>query len=82
MNFTLRCVRFYPGVNSCAELITLAPGLTPETAGVTASRTSLLISGRRQAPFFFGRGAIEGQTNFGGGAIKRQTNFLWGGGRS
>ncbi len=27
MNFTLRCVRFYPGVNSRAELVTLAPGL-------------------------------------------------------
>ena len=26
MNFTLRCVRFYPGVNSRAELVTLAPG--------------------------------------------------------
>ena len=30
MNFTLRCVRFYPGVNSRAELIALAPGLRPE----------------------------------------------------
>ena len=30
MNFTLRCVRFYPGVNSRAELVTLAPGLCPE----------------------------------------------------
>ncbi len=29
MNFTLRCVRFYPGVNSRAELVTLAPGLRP-----------------------------------------------------
>ena len=27
---TLRCVRFYPGVNSRAELVTLAPGLRPE----------------------------------------------------
>ncbi len=30
MDFTLRCVRFYPGVNSRAELVTLAPGLRPE----------------------------------------------------
>ncbi len=30
MNFALRCVRFYPGVNSRAELLTLAPGLRPE----------------------------------------------------
>ncbi len=30
MNFTLRCVRFYLGVNSRAELVTLAPGLRPE----------------------------------------------------
>ena len=30
MDFTLRCVRFYPGVNSRAELATLAPGLRLE----------------------------------------------------
>ncbi len=30
MDFSLRCVRFYPGVNSHAELVTLAPGLRPE----------------------------------------------------
>ena len=30
MDFSLRCVRFYPGVNSRAELVTLAPGLRPE----------------------------------------------------
>ena len=30
MDFTLRCVRFCPGVNSRAELVTLAPGLRPE----------------------------------------------------
>ena len=30
MDFTLRCVRFYPGVNSRAELVTLALGLRPE----------------------------------------------------
>ena len=27
---TLRCVRIFPGVNSRAELVTLAPGLRPE----------------------------------------------------
>ena len=32
MDFSLRCVRFYPGVNSRAELVTLAPGLRPEQA--------------------------------------------------
>ncbi len=30
MNFALRCVRIFPGVNSRAELVTLAPGLRPE----------------------------------------------------
>ncbi len=30
MDSSLRCVRFYPGVNSRAELVTLAPGLRPE----------------------------------------------------
>ena len=30
MDFTLRCACFYPGVNSRAELVTLAPGLRPE----------------------------------------------------
>ena len=30
MDFALRCVRFYPGLNSRAELVTLAPGLRPE----------------------------------------------------
>ena len=34
MDFTLRCVRFYPGVNSRAELVTLAPGLRPELRAV------------------------------------------------
>ena len=28
--YTSLCVRFYPGVNSRAELVTLAPGLRPE----------------------------------------------------
>ncbi len=27
---TLRCVRIFPGVNSRAELVTLAPGLRPK----------------------------------------------------
>ena len=31
-NFTLRCVHFYPGLNSRAELVTLAPGLYAGTA--------------------------------------------------
>ena len=31
-DFALRYVRIYPGVNSRAELVTLAPGLTPGTA--------------------------------------------------
>ncbi len=30
MNFAVRYVRFYPGVNSRAELVTPAPGLRPE----------------------------------------------------
>ena len=30
MDFSLRCVRIFPGVNSRAELVTLAPGLRPE----------------------------------------------------
>ena len=31
-DFALRYARIYPGVNSRAELVTLAPGLTPGTA--------------------------------------------------
>ena len=34
MDFSLRCVRFYPGVNSRAELVTLAPGLRLEARGL------------------------------------------------
>ena len=30
MNFALRCVRIFPGVNSRAEFVTLAPDLRPE----------------------------------------------------
>ena len=30
MSFKLRYVRFYQGVNSRTELVTLAPGLRPE----------------------------------------------------
>ncbi len=30
MDFALRYIRFYPGLNSRAELVTLAPGLRPE----------------------------------------------------
>ncbi len=30
MDFALRYVRFYPGVNSHVEFVTLAPGLRPE----------------------------------------------------
>ena len=44
MDFTLRCVRFYPGVNSRAELVTLAPGLRPE---------------RRFAPLARGQGKLD-----------------------
>ncbi len=29
-DLALRCARIYPGVNSRAELVTLAPGLRPE----------------------------------------------------
>ncbi len=29
-SLALRCVRIFPGVNSRAELVTLAPGLRPE----------------------------------------------------
>ena len=34
MDFALRYVRFYPGVNTRAELVSLAPGLCPERSAV------------------------------------------------
>ncbi len=33
MDFALPCVRFYPGVNSRAELVTLAPGFASLARG-------------------------------------------------
>ncbi len=44
MDFTLRCVRIFPGVNSRAELVTLAPDLRPE---------------RRLAPLARGLGTVH-----------------------
>ncbi len=43
MNFTLRCVRFHPGVNSRAELVTLAPGLRPERRLAPLARGLMLM---------------------------------------
>ena len=40
MDFALRYVRFYPGVNSRAELVTLAPGLRPERRLAPLARES------------------------------------------
>ncbi len=37
--FTIRCVRFYPGVNSRAELVTIALG-----SGITQSKKSRHVS--------------------------------------
>ncbi len=38
MNFALRCVRIFPGVNSHAELVTLAPSLRPERRFMSLAR--------------------------------------------
>ena len=40
MNFALRCVLSSPGVNSRAELITLAPDLRPERRFAPLARGS------------------------------------------
>ena len=40
MNFALRCVPSSPGVNSRAELVTLAPGLRPEQRFAPLARGS------------------------------------------
>ncbi len=42
MEFALRYTRFYPGVNSRAELVTLAPGLRPD--GVSRSWLGIIFS--------------------------------------
>ncbi len=41
--FTLRCVRIFPGVNSRAELVTLAPGLRQERRFAPLARGLLFI---------------------------------------
>ena len=40
---TLRCVRIFPGVNSRAELVTLAPGLRPERRFAPLARGSTIV---------------------------------------
>ena len=42
-DFALRYVRIYPGVNSRAELVTLAPGLRPERRFAPLARGSLWL---------------------------------------
>ncbi len=45
MDFALRCVRFYPGVNSRAELVTLARAYAPLARGLWfARRLDVLIT--------------------------------------
>ncbi len=48
-NFALGYVRIYPGVNSRAELVTLAPGLRPEvgSGNIEGTRLSSKISHTR-----------------------------------
>ena len=48
MNFTLRCVRFYPGVNSRAEIVTLATGLRLERHFAPLARGLLSINKKTQ----------------------------------
>ncbi len=43
MDFTLRCVRIFPGVNSRAELVTLAPGLRPERRFAPLARGQIVF---------------------------------------
>ncbi len=44
MNFALRCVRIFPGVNSRAELVTLAPSLRPERRFAPLARGQALLT--------------------------------------
>ena len=46
MNFALRCVRILSGVNSRAELVTLAPGLRLERRFASLARGKLSKSQR------------------------------------
>ena len=45
MDFTLRCVRIFPGVNSRAELVTLASGLHPGKCEHSEVQSSSMIAG-------------------------------------
>ena len=51
MDFSLRCVCFYPGVNSRAELVTLAPGLRPGRRFAPLARGIFISPGRDPASF-------------------------------
>ncbi len=44
MDFALRYVRFYPGVNSHAELVTLDPGLRLEQRFAPLARELLVVN--------------------------------------
>ncbi len=43
MDFTPRCVRIFPGVNSRAELVTLAPGLRMERRFAPLARGQIIV---------------------------------------
>ncbi len=43
MDFALRYVRFYAGLNSRAELVTLAPGVRPERRFAPLARGLFLV---------------------------------------
>ncbi len=45
-DFAIRYARIYPGVNSRAELVTLAPGLRPERRFATLARGLDLVQVR------------------------------------
>ncbi len=64
MNFALRCVRIFPGVNSRAELVTLAPGLRPE-------RSRRWLGDYRMTASYERRRKISGDVDF------VQFNFVW-----
>ena len=52
-DFALRCVRIFPGVNSQAELVTLALGLRPERRFAPLSRGLKVGISRHSVEFVF-----------------------------
>ncbi len=77
MNFTLRCVRFHPGINSRAELVTLVPGLRLERRFAPLARgLNMLYS--PQAGYLDGLHSTEGTQRLEDPVSKRTLNSCGG----